>query len=279
MSNTKAKKSKPITPGMRHLVTSDYSLLSKKRPERALSIGTKRKAGRNAQGKITVRRRGGGAKRKYREIDFKQDKWDIPGKIVSIEYDPFRSAFIALISYKDGEKRYIIAFEGAKVNGQVLSSQKRIDIKQGNRLPLRHIPRGEEIFNVELQESRGGVLIRSAGSRAIVLARGVKYTQIKMPSGEIRLIPSGCLASIGRVSNIEHKSVKLGKAGRSRRLRRRPHVRGKAMNPKDHPHGGGEGRSPIGMKAPKTKWGKLALGVRTRKKKRSDRLILKRRKS
>jgi large subunit ribosomal protein L2 len=246
-------------------------------PERSLVRGLRKRAGRNVRGKITVRHRGGGHKRRYRLIDFRRDKFDIPGRISTIEYDPNRSARIALVVYADGEKRYIIAPLGLRVGDPVISGQ-RTEIRPGNTLPLSAIPLGTMVHNIELQPGRGGQLVRSAGASAQLLAKeGADYAILRLPSGEERLIRQSCLATIGQVGNVEHGNVKLGKAGRKRHLGIRPAVRGSAMNPNDHPHGGGEGRSPIGMPGPKTPWGKPALGKRTRRNKTTDKFIFRRR--
>jgi len=237
-----------------------------------------KKAGRNNQGKITIRHRGGGVKRHYRVVDFKQQKFDIPGKVISIEYDPNRNARIMLVSYRDGEKCYALAYDGVKVGAQILSSQEKIAPKTGSRMPLAFIPVGMAVHNVELTKGRGGAMVRSAGSSAQLMGIEGKFAQLKLPSGEIRLVHKVCLATIGVVSNPEHKNIRWGKAGRMRHKGIRPTVRGKAMNPVDHPHGGGEGSNPIGLKGPKTPWGKYALGVRTRKnKKYSHHYIIQRR--
>jgi large subunit ribosomal protein L2 len=250
--------------------------LTKKEPEKALIKILKKKAGRS-KGKITIRHRGGGEKRYYRIIDFKRDKFDVPAKVEALEYDPNRSCRIALVKYEDGEKRYIIAPQKLKVGDEIISSKKRIKIKPGNCLPLEYIPVGMFVHNIEMTPGKGGQIVRSAGAWAQLQAVEDKYAQLKMPSGEIRLILKKCLATIGQVSNPEHRAIRIGKAGRVRHMGRRPRVRGKAMNPKDHPHGGGEGGHPIGMIHPKTKWGKPARGVKTRKKKKwSDKLIIKR---
>jgi large subunit ribosomal protein L2 len=242
-----------------------------------LARGLKKRAGRNFRGKITIRHRGGGHKRLYRQIDFKRDKFNIPGVVKTIEYDPNRSARIALVSYADGDKRYIIAPLGLKVDDKVMSSD-RAEIRPGNTLPLRYVPLGTMIHNVELQYGRGGQLVRSAGTSAQLIAReGNEYATVRLPSGEERFIRQECLATVGQVGNVEHGNVKLGKAGRKRHLGIRPTVRGSAMNPNDHPHGGGEGRSPIGMPGPKTPWGKPALGKRTRRNKSTDKYIFRRR--
>ncbi|MCX6798138.1 MAG: 50S ribosomal protein L2, partial [Candidatus Falkowbacteria bacterium] len=236
-----------------------------------------RQGGRNASGKITVRHRGGGAKRYIRIVDFKRDKFDIPAVVKTIEYDPGRGSRIALVAYADGAKRYIIAPHGLVVGDQVMSSQELIEIKPGNALPVKFIPAGIAIHCVELEPGRGAKMGRGAGNIVNVMGVEGKYAQIKLPSGEIRLIKKDCLCTVGQVSNPDKRHISLGKAGRSRHLGIRPTVRGTAMNPVDHPHGGGEGNQPIGLKAPKTKWGKLALGVKTRRKHQSDRLIIKRR--
>ncbi len=268
---------KPTSPGRRGMTTLDTSGLSKKEPERSLLVPLKKKAGRNNQGRITVRHRGGGAKRMYRLIDFKRDKQGIPGKVAAIEYDPNRSAHIALIHYVDGEKRYILAPQGLEV-GDVVMAGEGAEIKPGNALPLKSIPVGTLVHNLELQPGRGGKLVRSAGSSAQVVAREERYVLVRLPSGEIRRILGECLATIGQVSNPDHNNVDLGKAGRKRWLGIRPTVRGSAMTPRDHPHGGGEGRAPIGLPYPKTPWGKPARGVKTRRKKPFDWLIVQRRK-
>lgn len=269
---------KPITPGLRKASVLDSKILTKKEPEKSLTSGKRSRAGR-AQGKITVRHKGGGAKRLYRQIDFRQDKFEMPAKIKSLEYDPNRSALIALVFYPDGEKRYILAQEGLKINDEIISSQRKMEIKLGCRLPLKFIPTGTIVSNVELFKGRGGQLARAAGAGLTVMGSEKGYTQLKLPSGEIRLVSDDCLASIGQISNVDHRLVRWGKAGRKRHLGIRPSVRGKAMSPRHHPHGGGEGHSPIGLVHPKTLWGKPALGVKTRKKKKwSQRFIIKRRK-
>jgi large subunit ribosomal protein L2 len=236
-----------------------------------------KRGGRNFRGKITIRHRGGGHKRRYRAIDFKRDKFEIPGKVTTIEYDPNRSARIALVVYADGEKRYIVAPLGVQVGDKVISSPQA-EIRAGNALPLRNIPQGTLIHNVELQAGKGGQVVRSAGTSAQLLSKeGQDYATVRLPSGEERFIRQDCLATIGQVGNVEHGNVKLGKAGRKRHMGIRPTVRGSAMNPNDHPHGGGEGRSPIGMPGPKTPWGKPALGRRTRQNKSTDKYIFRRR--
>jgi len=255
-----------------------FEEITKDKPEKSLVVSLTKSGGRNVYGRITVRHRGGGHKRKYRIIDFKRDKDGVPGKVAAIEYDPNRTAYIALIHYLDGEKRYIIAPYGLKV-GDIIESGENVDIKVGNALPLRNIPVGTVVHNIELTPGKGGQLVRAAGTAAQIMAKEGDYVQIRMPSGEIRLIRADCRATIGQVSNIDHENVKIGKAGRSRWLGRRPSVRGSAMNPVDHPHGGGEGKAPIGHPGPLTPWGKPALGYKTRKKgKASDKFIIRRRK-
>ena len=255
----------------------DYSGLSKVAPEKSLLAPLDKKAGRNSYGRITVRHRGGGNRRKYRIIDFKRNKFDIPATVMTLEYDPNRSAFIALVEYEDGEKRYIIAPVGLKVGDKVISSTEA-DIKPGNALPLTHIPTGTFIHNVELYPGKGAQLARSAGNQAQLMAKEGKMALLRLPSGELRYVPVGCMASIGQVSNPEHENVNYGKAGRKRHMGWRPTVRGSVMNPCDHPHGGGEGKSPIGRPGPVTPWGKPTLGYKTRKKhKASDKFIAKRR--
>jgi len=267
---------RPTSPGRRGMSGSSFEEITKSKPEKSLLLPLKKRAGRNNQGRITVRHRGKGAKRMLRIIDFKRDKIGVPGRVASIEYDPNRSANIALIYYADGEKRYILAPLGLKV-GDAIRSGSDADIKPGNTLPLKLIPSGTLVHNIELEKGRGGQLVRSAGAAAQLMVREGEYALIRLPSGEMRRIRSDCSATIGQVGNIDHQGIKLGKAGRKRWLGWRPTVRGSAMNPRDHPHGGGEGRSPIGMPGPKTPWGKPALGYRTRKPKASDRLIVKRR--
>ena len=273
------KSYKPMTNGTRGMTKLDYSEeITKTTPEKSLVVTLKKKGGRNNQGKITVRHRGGGAKRKYRIIDFKRDKDGVVGTVSSIEYDPNRSANIALIKYADGEKRYIIAPKGIKV-GDKIESGANADIKVGNALPLENIPEGTVVHNVELKAGKGGELARSAGSSVQILGREGKYTLIRLTSGEVRKVLSTCRATIGEVGNADHELVNLGKAGRKRHMVIKPTVRGSVMNLNDHPHGGGEGRAPIGRKGPVTPWGKPALGYKTRKnKKASDKLIVRRRK-
>lgn len=270
---------KPTTPGQRKMSVDTFDDVTAAKPEKSLIVMLPRRAGRNAQGRITVRHRGGGADRYYRLVDFKQDKYDVEGTVLSIEYDPYRSARIALVQYTDGEKRYLIAPEGQKVGDTLLSSLKQVAAKTGNRMPLKYIPVGQPIFNIELQPHTQGRLVRGAGLLARLLALEGGFAHVALPSGEVRKILELACATIGQISNPDHRLVRLGKAGRSRHRGWRPTVRGKAMNPVDHPHGGGEGHNPIGLTHPKTPWGKPALGVKTRKRgKWSDALIVKRRK-
>ncbi len=272
------KKYKPTSPGRRGMSVSDFSEITTDQPEKSLLAPLTKKGGRNNQGKLTVRHQGGGHKRKYRIIDFKRTKDGIPGKVATVEYDPNRTANIALINYADGEKRYILAPKGLKV-GDVITSGLGSDIKVGNALELKNIPVGTIIHNIELRPGKGGQLARSAGASAQLLAKEGEYVTVRLGSGEMRMILGKCRASIGQVGNIDHELIKVGKAGRSRWLGKRPTVRGVVMNPVDHPHGGGEGKSPIGRKAPVTPWGKPALGLKTRKKgKHSDQYIVRRRK-
>ncbi|AYO29419.1 MAG: large subunit ribosomal protein [Thermoanaerobacteraceae bacterium] len=272
------KKFKPTTPGRRGMTVSTFEEITKKEPERSLVEIMQNTAGRNMQGRITSRHRGGGHKRKYRIIDFKRDKDGIPAKVVAIEYDPNRSANIALLQYKDGEKRYILAPLGLAV-GDVVESGENADIKPGNALPLSHTPVGTMVHNVELTPGKGGQLVRAAGAAAQLMAREGGFATLRLPSGEMRMVHEECKATIGQVGNLDHENISIGKAGRSRWMNRRPHVRGVVMNPIDHPHGGGEGKSPIGRKSPVTPWGKPTLGYKTRKKKKaSDKYIVKRRK-
>lgn len=270
---------KPTSPGRRKTSVDTFSDITRKKPEKKLIKIKKKTGGRNITGRITVRHRGGGAKQYYRLIDYKQDKFDIPAKVEAIEYDPNRRARIALLKYSDGEKRYIITPLDLKVGDEVISSKKRTEIKAGNRMPLEHLPLGSLIYNIEIDPGKGAQLVRTAGSTAKLMAVEGEYATIRLPSSEVRLIPKKSLATIGQVSNPDTIHLRIGKAGRARHLGIRPTVRGKAMNPVDHPHGGGEGGSPIGMKAPKTPWGKKALGVITRKEnKYSDKFIIQRRK-
>ncbi|MCL2045462.1 MAG: 50S ribosomal protein L2 [Oscillospiraceae bacterium] len=269
---------KPYTPSRRHMSVSGFDGIDKKaKPEKKLTEVLKKNSGRNNLGRITVRHRGGGNRRKYRIIDFKRNKTDMPGTVVRLEYDPNRSANIALIEYTDGERRYILAPVGLKQGDTVISS-KSADIKPGNALPITSIPVGTVIHNIELYPGRGGQLVRSAGTSAQLMARDSKMAQIKMPSGEYRLVRSNCMATIGQVGNVDHGNISIGKAGRKRHMGIRPTVRGSAMNPVDHPHGGGEGKSPIGRPGPVTPWGKPTLGYKTRKTKNpTDKYIVKRR--
>jgi large subunit ribosomal protein L2 len=271
------RKFKPTSPAIRQMTVSSFEEITNKEPEKSLIINLNRSGGRNAQGRITIRHRGGGAKRKYRIIDFKRNKDGIPGKVASIEYDPNRTANIALINYADGEKRYILAPYGLKVD-DVIESGENADIKIGNCLQLKDIPVGTTVHNVELKPGKGGQLVRSAGAEAQLMAKEGKYAQLRLPSGEFRLVRVECRATIGQVGNVDHENITIGKAGRKRHMGIRPTVRGSAMNPVDHPHGGGEGRAPIGMPSPLTPWGKPALGLKTRKKnKKSNKYIVRRR--
>jgi len=269
---------KPTSPGRRDMSGQTFEEITRTSPEPSLTSGLRQHAGRNFRGKITIRHRGGGHKRRYRQIDFKRrDKFDIPARVDSIEYDPNRSARIALLVYADGEKRYIVAPLGLRVGDKVMSGSKA-EIRPGNALPLMNIPLGTQIHNIELQVGRGAQLVRSAGTSAQLLSKDhPKYVMLRLPSGEERYVPQDCLATIGQVGNVEHGNIKLGKAGRKRHMGIRPTVRGSAMNPNDHPHGGGEGRSPIGMAAPKTPWGQPAQGKRTRRNKSSNDMIFRRR--
>lgn len=268
---------KPTSPGRRGMTGSTFEEITKKKPEKSLLVPIKRSGGRNRTGRITVRHRGGGAKRMLRLIDFKRDKLDISGRVTSIEYDPNRSARIALIQYEDGEKRYILAPIGLKVGDSILSGNNA-EMKVGSALPLNKMLAGTAIHNIELRPGAGGKLVRGAGTAARLINREGKYALVRLPSGEMRRIISECMATIGQVGNVEHQNINWGKAGRKRNLGWRPTVRGSAMTPRDHPHGGGEGRSPIGMPGPKTPWGKPARGVKTRRNKVGDKLIVRRRK-
>jgi len=267
---------RPTSPGRRRMSGYTFDEITKGKPEKSLLIAKKSKAGRNFRGKITVHHRGGGEKRYLRIIDFKRDKTDIPGRVAAIEYDPNRSARIALIFYIDGEKRYILAPVGLSVDDKVMSGPNA-EIKPGNAMPMRAMPTGIEIHNIEMQKGRGGQIVRSAGASAQLMVKEGEHVLLRLPSGEIRRVRSDCMATVGQIGNLEHQNISLGKAGRKRHMGWRPTVRGSAMSPRDHPHGGGEGRSPIGMPGPKTPWGKPALGYRTRKPKASDRMIVKRR--
>ena len=267
---------KPTTPGRRKMSALVNETITSSTPEKSLLVVVKKKSGRNNQGRITVRHQGGGVKRKYRIIDFKRNKYNVPGSVASIEYDPNRTANIALINYADGEKRYIIAPKGLEVGEQIVSGEN-VDIKVGNSLPIMNIPVGTMIHNIELRPGKGGELARSAGSSAQILGREGKYVMIRLSSGEQRKVLGTCYATVGEVGNEDSSLVKVGKAGRKRHMGIRPTVRGSVMNPNDHPHGGGEGRAPVGRKAPMTPWGKPALGLKTRKKKQSDKFIVRRR--
>ncbi len=271
------KRFKPYTPSRRQMTVSDFSEVTKKSPEKSLIVHLKKNSGRNNYGRITVRHRGGGYKKQYRLIDFKRNKDDIEAKVVGIEYDPNRTANIALLSYKDGDKKYIIAPAGLKV-GDILMSGPNAEIKIGNALPLQNIPLGSQIHNIELKPGAGGQLVRAAGNVAQLMAKEGKFATLRLPSGEMRLVPINCRATIGQIGNADHELVNIGKAGKKRHMGIRPTVRGSVMNPNDHPHGGGEGRSPIGRPAPCTPWGKPALGYKTRKKnKASNKYIVRRR--
>jgi large subunit ribosomal protein L2 len=267
---------KPTSPGRRGASGYTFEEITKKKPEKSLTVTLKKSGGRNNQGRITVRHHGGGHKRKLRLIDFKRNKHDIPATVTAIEYDPNRSARIALLQYEDGEKRYILCPAGLKV-GEVLSSGPNAEIKVGNALPLRNIPTGTVVHNVELTIGKGGQIVRSAGASAQLVAKEEPYALLRLPSGEMRRVRAECMATIGQVGNVEHNQIKLGKAGRSRHRGIRPTVRGSAMNPRDHPHGGGEGKAPIGLPGPKSPWGKPTLGYRTRNNKRTDKYIVRRR--
>ena len=268
---------KPTSPARRQMTVATFEEVTKKTPEKSLTVNLKTTAGRNAHGKITSRHRGGGVKRRYRIIDFKRNKDNIPAKVAAIEYDPYRTSYIALLHYVDGEKRYILAPNGLKV-GDIVESGSEADIKIGNALRLRDIPVGTTVHNVELLPGKGGQIARSAGSEVQLMAKEGKYATLRLPSTEMRLVPIDCKATIGQVGNISHELITLGKAGKSRYLGKRPHVRGSAMNPVDHPHGGGEGRAPVGRPSPMTPWGKKAMGLKTRKKnKKSNQLIIRRR--
>jgi large subunit ribosomal protein L2 len=270
------KKFKPTSPGRRQMTVLTFDEITKVEPEKALTTPLKKTGGRNAGGRETVRHRGGGHKRQYRIIDFKRTKDGIPAKVASIEYDPNRSANIALLHYVDGEKRYILAPHGLKVGDKVMSGPDA-DIKVGNALPMKNIPVGTTIHNVELKPGKGGQMVRSAGASAQLMAKEGDYAHVRLPSGEVRLVHVNCRATIGQIGNLDHENVSIGKAGRSRWRGRRPTVRGAAMNPVDHPHGGGEGRAPVGRKYPVSPWGKIAIGGKTRKRKPSDKMIVKKR--
>ncbi|MCL2281188.1 MAG: 50S ribosomal protein L2 [Dehalococcoidia bacterium] len=267
---------RPTSPGRRNMTGLTYEEITKKAPEKALILPLKQRAGRNAQGRVTVRHRGAGVKRMLRVVDFKRDKAGVPGRVAAIEYDPGRSANLALIYYADGDKRYIVAPDGVGVN-DVVKMADDADIKPGNTMPLKNMPTGTLVHNIETEPGRGAKLVRSAGAVAQLMAKEGDYVLLRLPSGEMRRVRAECHATVGQVGNVEHANVKLGKAGRRRLKGWRPAVRGTVMSPRDHPHGGGEGRSPVGMPGPKTPWGKPALGYKTRKPKHSDKLIVKRR--
>jgi large subunit ribosomal protein L2 len=270
------RKYTPTTPGRRFATAPTFEEITKTTPERALLRPLRERAGRNRQGKVTVRHQGGGHKRQYRIVDFKRDKDGVRARVAAIEYDPNRSARLALLHYADGEKRYILAPVGLAV-GDVVSSGPEADIRPGNALPVRAIPVGTIVHNIELEPRRGGQMVRAAGAGAQIMAKEGAHAHLRLPSGEVRLVPIDCKATIGQVGNVEHEAIKIGKAGRARWMGRRPSVRGVAMDPSSHPHGGGEGRSPIGMPGPVSPWGKPTLGYKTRKAKRSDALVAKRR--
>ena len=267
---------KPTTPSRRWMTGQSFEDVTSTTPKKSLLESVKKNAGRNFRGKITVRHRGGGHKRKYRLIDFKRDKHGVPARVATIEYDPNRTANIALLAYADGEKRYILAPVSLKVGDQVMSGPDA-EIRPGNALPLERIPLGSTVHNIELQPGKGGQMARSAGTSAQLLAREGDLATLRLPSGEVRMVRRECMATIGQVGNTDHGNIKLGKAGRSRWLRKRPSVRGSVMNPRDHPHGGGEGKSPVGMSSPKTPWGKPTMGRKTRGPKQSDKMIVRRR--
>jgi len=270
------KKYKPVTPGTRGMTGYSFEEITKSKPERSLLVPLRKSGGRNAYGRVTVRHRGGGHRRFVRIVDFKRDKRDIPAKVAAIEYDPNRTARLALLHYADGEKRYIVAPLDLKVGDTVMAGA-RAEIRSGNALPISNIPVGTLIHNIEVREGRGGQMVRSAGGAAQLLAKEGDFAQVRMPSGEVRLIHQVCYATIGQVGNLDHGNVKLGKAGRSRHKGIRPTVRGSAMTPRDHPHGGGEGRQPIGLPGPKSPWGKPTLGYKTRRNKKTDQYIVRRR--
>lgn len=267
---------KPTSPGRRGMSGYDFEEITKTKPEKSLLAPLYKKAGRNVRGKITVRHRGGGHKRRYRVIDFKRDKSGIPARVASVEYDPNRTARIALLVYADGEKRYVIAPLGLRVDDSLMSGPEA-DIRVGNALPIANIPAGTLIHNIELKLGKGGQLVRSAGCSAQLLAKEGQYAHVRLPSGEVRLVHQACMATIGQIGNTEHGNIRLGKAGRKRWMGWRPSVRGSAMSPRDHPHGGGEGRTPIGMPSPKSPWGKPTLGKKTRKRKDTNKWIVRRR--
>jgi large subunit ribosomal protein L2 len=267
---------KPVTPSLRGMTGYTFEEITKNKPERSLIVPRRKSGGRNVQGRITVRHRGGGHRQQIRIVDFKRDKRDIPARVAAIEYDPIRTARLALLNYVDGEKRYIIAPVDLRVGDTVMSGATA-EIRPGNSLPIANIPVGTMVHNIELKDGRGGQLVRAAGAAAQLLAKEGDYAQIRMPSGEVRLVRQACYATIGQVGNLEHGNIKLGKAGRKRHLGIRPAVRGSAMSPRDHPHGGGEGRQPIGLPGPKSPWGKPTLGAKTRRNKSTDKYIVRRR--
>ncbi len=270
------KSFKAYTPSRRNMTSSDYSDITTKNPEKSLTVGLNQRGGRNFRGKVTMHHQGGGEKRMFRIIDWKRDKTGVPAKVATIEYDPNRSARIALLNYADGEKRYMVVPDGLKVGDTVISGPD-VEAKVGNALPLGNIPLGTEVHNIELRPGKGAQAVRSAGASAQMLAKEGDYVTLRMPSGEMRRVLATCMATVGEVGNKDHGNIKLGKAGRSRHRGIRPTVRGTAMSPRDHPHGGGEGRTPIGKDAPRTPWGKKALGVKTRRNKRTNHLIVRRR--
>lgn len=270
------KKYKPTSPGRRGMTSYTFDEITKDKPERSLVKPRRKSGGRNTYGRITVRHRGGGSKRKIRAVDFKRDKRGIPAKVAAIEYDPNRTARLALLHYVDGEKRYIIAPLNVRVGDELVSGPEA-EVRPGNSLPITYIPTGTMIHNIEMKEGRGGQMVRAAGGSAQLLAKEGDYAQVRLPSGEVRLVRQGCYATIGQIGNVDHGNIKLGKAGRKRHMGIRPTVRGSAMSPRDHPHGGGEGRSPIGMPGPKSPWGQPTLGYKTRRNKTTDKYIVRRR--
>jgi large subunit ribosomal protein L2 len=271
------KKYKPTTPGRRDMTSYTFEEITKSAPERSLVKPLRGRGGRNAYGRITVRHRGGGHKRKIRVVDYKRDKHNIPATVAAIEYDPNRTARLALLNYADGEKRYIVAPLNLRVGDQVVSGPD-VDVRPGNALPIANIPTGTMVHNIEMKEGRGGQMVRSAGGSAQLMAKEGDYAQIRLPSGEVRLVRQQCYATIGQIGNVDHGNIKLGKAGRKRHMGIRPTVRGSAMTPRDHPHGGGEGRSPVGMPSPKSPWGQKTLGYKTRRNKETNKYIVRRRK-
>jgi large subunit ribosomal protein L2 len=270
------KKYKPVTPGQRGMTGYTFDEITKDTPERSLVLPLRRHGGRNSYGRVTVRHQGGGSQRNFRIVDFKREKLNIPAKVAAIEYDPNRTARLALLYYADGEKRYILAPIGLKVGDTVVTSPQA-EIRPGNCMPISNIPVGSQVHNIEVKEGKGGQLVRSAGTAAQLIAKEGDFAQIRMPSGEVRLIRQNCYATIGQVGNLDHSNIKLGKAGRKRHMGIRPTVRGSAMSPRDHPHGGGEGRQPIGKPGPRSPWGKPTLGYKTRRNKQTDKYIVRRR--